>query len=101
MRQVGTIDGAGPGVGEAVGEAGAIVVGADVVTGLIAGIAKTEFGRLTDMITGAAHAALTSPRLVMPSSLCSAASAASSSSCTRLRNASSSASASDDTLSES
>src|SRR5665811_1465801 len=65
----------GASVGDAVGEAtvgaattvGAPLVGAGVLTGLNALWANTLLGRLTDRITGAAHAAWMTSRLVIPS----------------------------------
>ena len=60
------------GVGAAVGPA---LVGAGVLTGLNALCANTPLGRLTAKITGAAQAAWTTARFVMPPSFFSAASA--------------------------
>ena len=87
---VGTTTGAAVGTttGAAVGPATGTVVGV-TPGGLSAGAAKTELGRLTDMIRGAIQAALANSRLDMPPSRL----AASSSSCTRRRAAMAAASA--------
>ena len=68
-------------------------VGAGVLTGLNALCANTPLGKLTAKITGAAQAAWTTARFVMPPSFFSAASAELSSLRTCSRRASSSASA--------
>ena len=67
---------AGASVGGAVGGCGGTGPGAGVLTGLNALCASTPLGKLTDKITGAAHAAAwTTFRFVMPPSFFSAASA--------------------------